>query len=73
MCVCVCAHMYQVPTLSKNLVFISKVHHAVYDRVEAEGAYDSIRSTRHFGGLVWYLVQQEKMVGLVKDMVDRSL
>ena len=45
----------------------------MYDRIEAEGAYDSLRSARHFGGMVWYLVQQEKVVGLVKDMVERSL
>ena len=51
----------------------SKVHHAVYDSIEAGGAYQSLRSTQHFGGLVWYLVQHEKMVGLVKDMVERSL
>ena len=50
-----------------------QVHHTVYDHIEKMGAYDSLRSTRHFGGMVWYLVQQEKVVGLLKDMVERSL
>ena len=51
----------------------SQVHRTVYDRIEVEGAYDSLRSTRHFGGLVWYLVQQERIVGLVKDLVEKHL
>jgi small subunit ribosomal protein S22 len=50
-----------------------RVHCTVYDRIEKEGAYDALRSTRHFGGLVWYLVRQEKMVGLIKDVVQRKL
>ena len=45
----------------------------MYDRIEVEGEYDSLRSTRHFGGLVWYLVQQERTVGLVKDLVEKYL
>ena len=51
----------------------TQVHCTVYDRIEKEGAYDALRSTRHFGGLVWYLVRQEKMVGLMKDVVQRKL
>ncbi|CAI8045768.1 28S ribosomal protein S22, mitochondrial [Geodia barretti] len=50
-----------------------RVHRTVYDRIEVEGEYDSLRSTRHFGGLVWYLVQQERIVGLVKDLVEKYL
>ena len=45
----------------------------MHNRIEVEGAYDSLRSTRHFGGLVWYLVQQERIVGLVKDLVEKYL
>ena len=45
----------------------------IYDRIEVEGEYDSLRSTRHFGGLVWYLVQQDRIVGLVKDLVEKYL
>ena len=55
------------------VLFPPKVHHTVYDRIEVDGAYSSLWSTRHFGGLVWYLVQQEKMVGLVRDLVEREL
>ena len=53
--------------------FLVQVHHAVYDNIEMEREYHSLRSTQHFGGLVWYLVQQERVVGLVGDMVDKSL
>ena len=71
------------PTLSLSLTlsvphtlcpFLScQVHHAVYDSIEKQGSYNSLRSTHHFGGLAWYLVQRERVTELLRDMVQRKL
>ena len=59
--------------MNSHCALCLQVHHTVYDRIDREGAYNSLHSTQHFGGLVWYLVQQDRVVGLVEDIVSRSL
>ncbi|KAJ8367922.1 hypothetical protein SKAU_G00079500 [Synaphobranchus kaupii] len=50
-----------------------KVHQATYEDIERQGKQDLLRSTRHFGGLVWYLVNSRRIDGLVTDMLQRDL
>ncbi|NXC18051.1 RT22 protein, partial [Corythaeola cristata] len=50
-----------------------RVHHRTYDDIEKHAKYDLLRSTRHFGGMVWYLVNRKKTDGLLIDMINRDL
>ncbi|XP_067851541.1 28S ribosomal protein S22, mitochondrial [Heptranchias perlo] len=50
-----------------------RVHHQTYEDIDKHGKYDLLRSTRHFGGLVWYLVNRRKIDGLLIDMIQRDL
>lgn len=49
-----------------------RVHHRTYEDIETSGKYDLLRSTRHFGGLVWYLVTKKLIDGLLIDMIQRD-
>lgn len=46
-----------------------RVHKTVHADVDSRGVYDLLRSTRHFGGLVWQLMTEDKIGGLLKDML----
>ncbi|XP_078064819.1 small ribosomal subunit protein mS22 [Mustelus asterias] len=50
-----------------------RVHQQTYEDIDKHGKYDLLRSTRHFGGLVWYLVNRRKIDGLLIDMIQRDL
>ncbi|XP_069505685.1 small ribosomal subunit protein mS22 [Ambystoma mexicanum] len=50
-----------------------RVHHRTYEDIENAGNYDILRSTRHFGGMVWYLVSRRRIDGLLIDMLNRDL
>ncbi|XP_060690854.1 28S ribosomal protein S22, mitochondrial [Hemiscyllium ocellatum] len=50
-----------------------RVHHQTYEDIDKNGKYDLLRSTRHFGGLVWYLVNRRRIDGLLIDMIQRDL
>ncbi|XP_029629501.1 28S ribosomal protein S22, mitochondrial [Salmo trutta] len=50
-----------------------RVHAATYEDLEKMGKYDLLRSTRHFGGLVWYLVNARRVDGLMIDMLQKDL
>ncbi|KAJ8410924.1 hypothetical protein AAFF_G00188810 [Aldrovandia affinis] len=50
-----------------------RVHRATYEDIEKQGKYDLLRSTRHFGGMVWHLVNCKSIDGLVIDMLQRDL
>ncbi|CAL8360517.1 unnamed protein product [Merluccius merluccius] len=50
-----------------------KTHTATYEDLEKHGKYDLLRSTRHFGGLAWYLVTVRRVDGLIVDMLKRDL
>ncbi|XP_020841506.2 small ribosomal subunit protein mS22 [Phascolarctos cinereus] len=50
-----------------------KIHHQTYEDIEKHGKYDILRSTRHFGGMVWYLVNKKKIDGLLIDQIQRDL
>ncbi|KAI1894003.1 hypothetical protein AGOR_G00129520 [Albula goreensis] len=50
-----------------------RVHQATYDDLEKQGKFDLLRSTRHFGGMVWHLANARRIDGLVVDMLQRDL
>ena len=50
-----------------------QVHEKVYEDIERRGLHDLLRSTRHFGGLVWYLMSRNRVAKLLKDMLTRQL
>lgn len=50
-----------------------RVHHQTYEYIEKHNKYDLLRSTRHFGGLVWYLSNGMRIDGLLIDMIQRDL
>ncbi|XP_061575003.1 28S ribosomal protein S22, mitochondrial [Cololabis saira] len=50
-----------------------KVHAATYEDLDKHDKYDLLRSTRHFGGLVWYLLKARRVDGLIVDMLKREL
>ena len=50
-----------------------QVHAAAYEDLEKHGKYELLSSTRHFGGLAWYLVRARRVDGLIVDMLKREL
>ncbi|XP_014896697.1 small ribosomal subunit protein mS22 [Poecilia latipinna] len=50
-----------------------RVHEATYEDLEKNGKYNLLRSTRHFGGLAWYLVNARRVDGLIADMLRRDM
>ncbi|KAG7470869.1 hypothetical protein MATL_G00118400 [Megalops atlanticus] len=50
-----------------------RVHLVTYEDMEKHGKYDLLRSTRHFGGMVWHLVNARRIDGLLVDMLQRDL
>ncbi|KAI5624231.1 28S ribosomal protein S22, mitochondrial, partial [Silurus asotus] len=49
-----------------------RVHTLTYEDIEKHGKYELLRSTRLFGGLVWYLVSRRRIDGLLMDMLQRD-
>ncbi|XP_022090110.1 28S ribosomal protein S22, mitochondrial-like [Acanthaster planci] len=50
-----------------------RVHQQAYEDIDAKEKYDLLRSTRHFGGLVFYLTRNQRIDGMLSDMVQRNL
>ena len=50
-----------------------QTHTATYEDLEKHGKYDLLRSTRHFGGMAWYLVTMRRVDRLIVDMLQRDL
>lgn len=50
-----------------------RVHAATYEDLEKHSKYDLLRSTRHFGGMAWYLLNARRVDGLIVDMLKREL
>lgn len=50
-----------------------RVHTATYEDLEKHSKYDLLRSTRHFGGMAWYLLNARRIDGLIVDMLKREL
>lgn len=50
-----------------------RVHAATYEDIDKHSKYELLRSTRHFGGMAWYLVNARRVDGLVVDMLKREL
>ncbi|XP_019950630.2 small ribosomal subunit protein mS22 [Paralichthys olivaceus] len=50
-----------------------RVHAATYEDLDKHGKYELLSSTRHFGGMAWYLVNARRVDGLIVDMLKREL
>lgn len=50
-----------------------RVNTTVYEDLEKHGKYHLLRSTRHFGGMAWYLLNARRVDGLILDMLQREL
>ncbi|XP_023394563.1 small ribosomal subunit protein mS22 isoform X1 [Loxodonta africana] len=50
-----------------------KIHHQTYEDIDKHGKYDLLRSTRHFGGMAWYFINEKKIDGLLIDQIQRDL
>ncbi|XP_035697584.1 28S ribosomal protein S22, mitochondrial-like isoform X1 [Branchiostoma floridae] len=50
-----------------------RIHRHVYEDVYHGKKYGLLRSTRHFGGLAWYLTQNSKVDDLLVDMLQVDL
>ncbi|KAK5868265.1 hypothetical protein PBY51_009295 [Eleginops maclovinus] len=49
-----------------------RVHTTTYEDLDKHGKYDLLRSTRHFGGMTWYLLNNRRVDGLIVDMLKRE-
>ena len=45
----------------------------VYESIDRRRQYDLLRSTRYFGGMVWYLMSRDRVDNLLQDMLTRKL
>lgn len=63
----------QAPAVQWNKPLCVQVHHRAYEDIEKRAKYDLLRSTRHFGGMVWYLLCRRRTDGLLIDMINRDL
>ncbi|CAJ1066202.1 S ribosomal protein S22%2C mitochondrial [Xyrichtys novacula] len=50
-----------------------RVHTLTYEELEKHQKYNLLRSTRHFGGMVWYLLNARRVDGLIVDMLKREM
>ncbi|XP_032368228.1 small ribosomal subunit protein mS22 [Etheostoma spectabile] len=50
-----------------------RVHTATYEDLDKHGKYELLRSTRHFGGMAWYLLSARRVDGLIVDMLKKEL
>ncbi|XP_020630517.1 28S ribosomal protein S22, mitochondrial-like [Orbicella faveolata] len=50
-----------------------RVHHQTYEDIFRDKKFDVLRSTRHFGGLVYYLAKSQRIVEILDDMMEREL
>ncbi|XP_044146687.1 28S ribosomal protein S22, mitochondrial [Bufo gargarizans] len=50
-----------------------RVRNQTFEDIDRQEKYDLLRSTRHFGGMVWHLCSQKKIDGLLVDMLQRDL
>jgi small subunit ribosomal protein S22 len=50
-----------------------EIHKTVYDDIIENNLYDLLHSTRHFGGLVWYIVRTKKVQGFVENLLKRDM
>nr|XP_058968608.1 small ribosomal subunit protein mS22-like [Pocillopora verrucosa] len=49
-----------------------RVHHRTYEDLLTHKKFEILRSTRHYGGLLYYLAKQQKLNELLDNMMDRE-
>ncbi|XP_075057774.1 small ribosomal subunit protein mS22 [Mixophyes fleayi] len=50
-----------------------KIRNHTFEDIDKQRKYDLLRSTRHFGGMVWQLCSQKNIDGLLIDMLQRDM
>ncbi|XP_037533297.1 28S ribosomal protein S22, mitochondrial [Nematolebias whitei] len=50
-----------------------KVHVAAYEDLDKTNRYHLLQFTRHFGGMVWYLINARRMDGLLVNTLKKGL
>lgn len=51
------------------VLLLVQIHAITYEDLEKHGKYELVYSTRHFGGMVWYLVNARRIDGLLVYML----
>lgn len=49
-----------------------RVQDTAYEYVRRHDLYSEIYSTKHYGGLIWYLMQIDKLQGLIGYLVSKE-
>lgn len=49
------------------------MHAVTYEDLDKHGKYGLLHSTRHFGGMAWYLLNARRVDGLIVDMLKKEL
>ncbi|XP_018429086.1 PREDICTED: 28S ribosomal protein S22, mitochondrial isoform X1 [Nanorana parkeri] len=50
-----------------------QIRNETFEDIDKQRKYDLLRSTRHFGGMVWHLCSLKNIDGLLIDMLQRDL
>ncbi|KAM5164803.1 small ribosomal subunit protein mS22 [Mantella aurantiaca] len=50
-----------------------EIRNQTFEDIDKQRKYDLLRSTRHFGGMVWYFCCLKNIDGLLTDMLQRDL
>ncbi|XP_072263819.1 small ribosomal subunit protein mS22 [Pyxicephalus adspersus] len=50
-----------------------EIRNQAFEDIDKQRKYDLLRSTRHFGGMVWHLCSLKSIDGLLIDMLQRDL
>ncbi len=58
---------------SSSYSCVLQVTQRVYEHIDANAEHHSLRYTRHFGGMTFYLALYKKIEGLLVDMIQRQL
>ena len=52
--------------------YFVQVHYRTYEDLLTHKKFEILRSTRHYGGLLYYLAKQKKLNELLDNMMDRE-
>ena len=58
--------------LSFNDFLLCQVHERVYDDVDRKSLYHLLESTRHYGGMLYFLVSHKRINGLLIRMMSEE-
>merc|ERR1712198_334475 len=50
----------------------ARVTQRTYEHIESTGSYEALRSTRHYGVMVFYFAKHKKIDGLLRDLIHSN-